>query len=98
MGIAGPGWLIISAITLDNRLWLVFKSVALLSHVEECFLTRQLVYSQILNAWRNYETNTDLVRGRGGVTGRYLVTGNVSRATWISTAQRAAGDSPRSRG
>ena len=64
-----------------------------LSHVEECFLTRRLLSTQNLNAWRNYETNTDLVRGRGGVTGRFVTAGSFSRATWISAAWRAGGDS-----
>jgi len=76
----------------------VLKSGVGLSRVEECFLARRLLYKQIFNAWRSYETNTDLMRGRGGIADRCLVTRSFSRATWIAEAWRDGGDSRRSCG
>ena len=68
-----------------------------MSHAE-VVLTRRLLYKQNLNSWRNYETNTDLVCGRGGVNGRCFTPDSFSRATWISAACCASRDSRPSRG
>ena len=56
-----------------------------MSHAE-VVLTRGLLNKQNLNAWRNYETNADLVCGRGGINDRCFTPDSFSRATGISAA------------